>query len=356
MTKREVEVPRSLAVASALSWRFLVVVAATAVIVFALVTLRLIVLPAFVAILISTLLVPLARRLRAAGLPSLVATWLTFAGALGLIALIGFLVIPPVIDQVDEVGAQARKGLEDALAWLTEGPLNLTRAEVDGYVEKATSEFGASSGSFVSGAFRGVYVVAEIIAGILLTLVLTFFFVKDRRHIANGLLSLFPAARRDTIRRCALRSWEALSAYVRGTAIIGLVDAAAIGIALLVVGVPLVLPLVIITFLGAFFPLIGAVVAGAFAALVALVTTGVVPALIITGVTVVVQQVEGDVLQPLVLGKAVNLHPLVILLSLTAGAIVAGIAGAFLAVPLAAVVAAVRSCLREGSELVEVAP
>lgn len=339
--------PRALALAAALSWRFLSIVAATAVIVFALVTLRLIVLPVFVAVLISTLLVPVARRLTTAGAPPLLATWIVFAGALGLVALIGFLVAPPLVDQLDDVGSQARRGLEDALSWLTEGPLDLSRGEVDRYVEEAASQLQSSSGSLVSGAFRGVYLLAEIIAGILLTLVLTFFFVKDGERICNGLLSLFARASRDTIRMCGGRAWEALEAYVRGTAIVGVVNAAAIGVALIIVGVPLVLPLVLITFLGAFFPLIGAVVAGALGALVALVTTGVVPALIITAVTVVVQQVEGDVVQPLVLGKAVNLHPLVILLSLTGGAIVAGIAGAFLAVPLAAVVAAVSVCLRE---------
>jgi predicted PurR-regulated permease PerM len=142
------------------------------------------------------------------------------------------------------------------------------------------------------------------------------------------------------------RSWDALGAYIRGTAIVGLVDAVAIGGTMLVLGVPLVAPIAVITFFGAFFPLVGAVVAGVIAALVALVTTGFVPALILAAATIVVQQVEGDVLQPLVLGRAVHLHPLVILLSLTGGAIVAGIAGAFLAVPVAAVVSVAVAHLR----------
>ncbi len=133
------------------------------------------------------------------------------------------------------------------------------------------------------------------------------------------------------------RAWSTLSAYVRGTAIIALVDAVLIGLALALVGNPLWIPLGVLTFFGAFFPIVGAVVAGALAALVTLVTNGFTPALIITGVIVAIQQIEGDVLQPIVMGKAVRLHPVVILMALTAGGVLGGIPGAFVAVPVAAV-------------------
>ena len=347
--EREVEVPHFLAVAAAYSWRFLTVVAAAAVVVFALVTLRLIVIPVFVALLLSTLLVPIAGRLRRLGAPKLLAAWGAVLTGLGVLALIVFLIVPPVAEQMDDVGRDARRGLEDTLAWLTEGPLDLSRAEVDNYTDRITEQLRASSGSLVSGAFKGVYIIAELVAGLLLTLVLTFFFVKDGSRLADGLLALFAERRRNKVRDIASSSWTALGAYMRGTALVGVFDALAIGLALVIVGVPLAMPLAILTFLGAFFPLIGAVVAGTLATLVALVTTGVVPALVIAAVTIVVQQVEGDVLQPMVLGRAVQLHPLVILLSLTGGAIVAGIAGAFLAVPLAAVTSVAVSHLRNGS-------
>ncbi|HEX2058152.1 MAG TPA: AI-2E family transporter [Actinomycetota bacterium] len=340
------EVPRLLALTAAYSWRFLVVVAAALVFVYVFVTLRLIVIPIVVALLISTLLVPLAERLRRRGLPSLLATWIVFAGSIGVLAGLVSLVAPAIAGEVDNLGRDVKKGTEDVLAWLTEGPLDLSRADIDRYIDQAAEQLRERQSSIVSGAFRGAYVVAEVIVGILLTAVVTFFFLKDGTRIATALLEMFPERRHDDIRAVGQRSWETLTAYIRGTAVVGLVDAVAIGGTMLVLGVPLVAPIAVITFFAAFFPLVGAVVAGVIAALVALVTTGFVPALILAAATIVVQQVEGDVVQPIVLGRAVRLHPLVILLSLTAGGIVAGIAGAFLAVPVAAVAAVAVAHLR----------
>lgn len=340
------EVPRLFALAAAYAWRFLLIVAAAVVIVYVFVTLRLIVIPMVVALLISTLLVPLAERLRRLGLPSLLATWIVFAGSLGLVVGIVYLIAPAIADELDNLGRDVKRGSEDVLAWLAEGPLDLSRAEVDDYIDKAGEALRERQSSIVGGAVKGAYLLIEVVVGALLTMVLTFFFVKDGGRISKALLEMFPERRHDDLRKVSRRSWDALGAYIRGTAIVGLVDAVAIGGTMLVLGVPLVVPIGVITFFAAFFPLVGAVVAGVIAALVALVTTGFVPALILAGATIVVQQVEGDVLQPLVLGRAVHLHPLVILLSLTAGAIVAGIAGAFLAVPVAAVAAVVVAHLR----------
>ncbi|HEX2294277.1 MAG TPA: AI-2E family transporter [Actinomycetota bacterium] len=340
------EVPRLFALTAAYSWRFLVVLAAALVLVYVLVVLRLIFIPIVVALLISTLLVPLAERLRRRGLPSLVATWVVFAGSVGLFAGIVYLIAPAIAGELDNLGRDVRRGTEDVLAWLAEGPLELSRAEVEGYIDQVSDQLRERQSSIVSGALRGAYLLVEIVVGALLTGVLTFFFVKDGNRIATALLEMFPERRHDDIRTVGRRSWEALGAYIRGTAVVGLVDAVAIGGTMLVLGVPLVAPIAVITFFAAFFPLVGAVVAGVMAALVALVTTGFVPALVLAAATVVVQQVEGDVVQPLVLGRAVRLHPLVILLSLTAGAIVAGIAGAFLAVPIAAVAAVAVAHLR----------
>lgn len=340
------EVPRLFALTAAYSWRFLVTVAALTILVYVLVTLRLIVIPMFVALLLSTLLVPLAERLRKRGVPSLIAAWLVFAGAIGVLAGIVALIGPAIADELDNLGRDVKRGSEDVLAWLAEGPLEVSRADVDRYVDQFASALREQQSSIVSGAVKGAYVLVEVVVGILLTAVLTFFFVKDGSRISSALLDMFPKRRHEDIRTVGRQSWEALGAYIRGTALVGLVDAVAIGGTMLVLGVPLVGPIAVITFFAAFFPLVGAVVAGVIAALVALVTTGFVPALILAAATIVVQQVEGDVVQPLVLGRAVNLHPLVILLSLTAGAIVAGIAGAFLAVPAAAVAAVAVAHIR----------
>ena len=344
--RRHIEVPRGLATAAAYSWRLLIIGAAAVVLIYALVTLRLVVIPIFIALLISTLLVPVANALRRRGIPSLLATWLTMLLAIGVLAGIVYFIVPQVAGELETIRQEAKEGAEDVLTWLTEGPLDLSRAEIDRYIDEASAQLSEQRSSIISGAFKGAYVVAEAIAGFLLTLVLVFFFVKDGDRIGRTLLGFFGEERRDDIREVAGRAWTTLGAYIRGTAIVGVVDAVFIGAALLILGVPLVAPLAIITFFAAFFPLVGAVMAGILATLIALVTEGFVDAAIVAAVTVGVQQIEGDVLQPIVLGRAVKLHPLVILLSLTAGAIIAGIAGAFLAVPIAAVTTVVVSYMR----------
>ena len=353
--RQPLELPRSLVALSAYSWRFLTVVAAAAVLVYVLVTLRLIVLPVFIALLISTLLAPAAHALRRRGLPALLATWVVILTSFAVMGGGLYLIAPEVGDELDDLGRQVKAGTEDVLTWLAQGPLDVSRTEVDGYVDQLSEELANRRGSFVTGAVKGAYLLVEIVTGFLLTIVLVFFFVKDGDRIGSGLLGLFDERRRGDVREIGTRSWHALTMYIRGTAIVGLVDALAIGIALLVLGVPLVVPLALITFFGAFFPLVGAVTAGLLASLVALVTQGVAAAAILAIVTVIVQQVEGDVLQPLVLGRAIDLHPLVILLSLTTGAIVAGIAGAFLAVPVAAVaIIVIRQVRSKGSAPVDV--
>ena len=182
--------------------------------------------------------------------------------------------------------------------------------------------------------------------GLILCLFLTFFFVKDSERFTRWILDFAGARRADHLREIGRRSATAVSGYLRGQASVGLVDAVFIGIGLLIVGVPLVVPLAFLTFVAAFLPLVGAFVAGALAALVALVTKGFTAALIVIGITVLVQQLEGHLLAPLLLGRAVSLHPVVIILALATGAILGGIIGAFLAVPIAAVVTAVGTYLR----------
>ena len=180
-------------------------------------------------------------------------------------------------------------------------------------------------------------------------LVITFFFVKDGKQMWEWVTKHFDDSRRKDVREIGMRSWATLGAYIRGTALIALVDAVLIGIALIIVGVPLVVPLMLITFIGGFFPVVGAFTAGLVAVLVALASGGFFDALIIGAVITLIQQLEGDLLQPLILGRAVKLHPVVVLLSLTAGGILAGVAGAFLAVPTAAVAATIGNYLRNRS-------
>jgi putative heme transporter len=191
-----------------------------------------------------------------------------------------------------------------------------------------------------------VTLVGEVITGLILCLFLTFFFVKDSERFTRWILDFAGRERAPHLRELGRRSATAVSGYLRGQATVGAVDAVFIGIGLAIVGVPLVVPLAFLTFVAAFLPLVGAVVAGTLAALVALVTKGLTAALIVVGITLLVQQLEGHLLAPLLLGRAVALHPVVIILALAAGSILGGIIGAFLAVPIAAVVTAVGTYLR----------
>lgn len=296
--------------------------------------LRLVVVPILIALLLSSLLVPVADRLRTF-MPSALATLVAMVAGLGLLAGALLLVAPAVVDQIDAVGSSARDGLDEATRWLTEGPLDLSRDQIDRGVENVISgvrDSGAISGGVISGAA----LAGEIATGAVLLLIFVFFFVHDGRRIFVWAVSLFPERRREDVREIGDRIWEVISGYVRGVAVIALADALLIGLALVLIGVPLVVPLMVLTFLGAFVPLVGAFLAGGVAALVALVTGGVVDAILVVAAITVVQQVEGDLLYPLVVGKAISLHPVAILVALTAGTILAGVIGTLLAVPVAA--------------------
>ena len=202
---------------------------------------------------------------------------------------------------------------------------------------------GGVAGKLLTGAM----LVVQWAAAVILIAVLTFFFLKDGEQLRDWTVGLFAEQRRPVLRELFVRAWDALAAYVQGVFLVATMDAVLIGIALVLVGVPIALPLIVLTFIGAFFPVIGAFLAGGAAVLVALVSGGAVDAVIILVVIVIVQQLEGNVFYPVVVGKRLRLHPVAILLALTAGGVLAGVAGAFLAIPIAAVVSAVLDFTRE---------
>ena len=334
-----------LVVVAAYSGRLLVIGAATAVVVYALVKLRVVVLPVIVALFLSTLLAPPANRLVRQGWPRLVATLTVLVAGVAIIAGLFFLLAPQVTSEIGTLSSGLRAGSEQALNWLVDGPLNLTQSQVDRYIDQAAQQLQDSS-ALTSGVLAGAIKIGEVIAGLVLTVVLVFFFVKDGEAMFGWTTSRFREPTRTRLMEAGQRIWTTLGAYVRGTALVALVDGVLIAIALLLIGVNLVVPLAVLTFFGGFFPLVGAVVAGAVAALVALVTNGPLDALLVAGSITIIQQIEGDVLQPLVLARAVKLHPVVILLALTAGGVLAGIAGAFLAVPVTATATVIGSYIK----------
>lgn len=339
-------VPRPLVTAAAISWRSLVVAAAVLAAVYALVRLRLVVLPVIVALFVTTLLRPPAQWLWGRGVPRLAATFGVLLGSivlsLGLVALLG----PTVVDEFSGLGDDVRAGANEATRWITSGPLDVSQEQIDNAVSRAQDQLQANGGVITRSAVSGAVLVAELITGLLLAAVLVFFFIKDGERIWRWVVGLFPSGSRRDIEEMGSRAWTTLGGYLRGIAFVGVVDAVLIGIVLVVLGVPLVPALMLLTFLGAFFPVVGAFLAGLISVLVALASNGVVAALIVLAAIILIQQLEGDLVFPVVVGRALELHPVAILLALTAGGVLGGVVGAFLAVPLAAVVNSAASYLR----------
>jgi predicted PurR-regulated permease PerM len=335
------EVPRWLNKAAAMGWRLLIVGASLYFLFQVFGRLRLVVMPVLFALFLTTVLAPPANWLRKHRWPAGLATFAVFLLAACVLAGLGFWFVPKVVNQFGDVGKQADQGFKDVQRWLTHAPFHLKQADIDKYINEAKHQINQRQGQIAQGALTGVGLLVEIITTTLLTLVITFFFVKDGSDIGNWMVGLFAPERADEVKEIGRRSWEALGGYIRGTAINGVVNGTVMGITLAVIGVPLALPLAFLTFLGAFVPLVGAIVTGVLAALIALVTNGGVAALVVIGATILVHNLEGYIVGPFVLGRAVHLHPVAILLALTTGTIIAGILGAILAVPVLSIALAI---------------
>jgi predicted PurR-regulated permease PerM len=329
-------VPEWLDRAAAVSWRLLIVAAALLFVLLAISRVLVVVVPVIIALFLSTVLVPPAQWLRRRGWRPALATCAVFLLALLALAAVAALLTPIVAHDTSSLRSSTNGGIHRVQNWLVRGPFHLKRKDV----KKDFDNFGESVKSHAGGfAVRGATLVGELIAGTLLTLVLTFFFVKDGERFAASFLRLVPPGRKADARELGARTWATLSGYIRGTAVNGLVNGALMTLGLFIIGVPLAAPIGVLTFFGGFFPLVGAITVGALAALVALVAKGPVAALVVVGVTIVIHNVEGYLVGPFVLGRAVKLHPVAVLLALAVGGVLAGIVGAFVAVPTAAVIA-----------------
>lgn len=339
-------VPRGLAVASAVTLRVAIVAAGVVIVAMAAAKMILVVLPVIIAVLLTTLLTPPHRWLLAHGWRPAPAAFASVLTAVVVFFGLWALIIPGVVSQTDELFSSVQRGFSEAIGILE--PLGLGRADVNRAIDEAlaTIEGRAVADEVLTGAV----LLTKWAAGVVLIVVLCFFFLKDGERLSNWVLELFHEDRQPILHEVGVRSWSALSSYVQGVFLVASLDAVLIGIAIIAVGVPVALPLIVLTFVAAFFPIIGAFVAGAAAVLVALVANGPAAALVIFVVIVAVQQLEGNVFYPVVVGRKLRLHPVGILLALTAGGVVAGVAGAFLAVPIAAVTSAVLDFTRERRE------
>lgn len=331
-----VKVPILLAGAAAWSWRLLVIGAAATGIAFVLIQLYVVVVPVVLALFLAAVLEPLVARLRHHGWPPALAAAAVFFGTLAVLVLIIGWIGTNVAEELDDVGDRVERGVDEVREWLQGEPLNLSPERLDQLEDDLTGGIGSSGGR---GVVRQARNVTEALGGFVLLLFTLFFVMKDGFRMADWFKERIAPAQRDDAVELAGRARRVMRLYLVATALTGLIDGILIGIALLVLGVPLVLPLAVLTFMGGFFPLVGATLAGLVAALVALVDGGFGTALAVVGATILVQQIEGNLLQPLILERAVRLHPLVTVVAVGAGLLVGGLLGAFLSVPLVAIAA-----------------
>ncbi|GIF39047.1 AI-2E family transporter [Actinoplanes xinjiangensis] len=342
--------PSGVRTAGAWAWRFILFVVATYLFLRVVSLLSVVIIPVAVATLLAALLQPASAALVRWGVTRSLAAALVLVG--GLVVVFGGLglIVRTFISQLDDLSARVTEGIDEVQTWLSRGPLHLTDAQLSQYVDQARTALSANQGAVTSGAISTATTLGEVVAGFFLVLFTLFFFLRDGAKIWSFLCRLLPREAQVPMARAGHYSWHTLVSYVHATVLVAFVDAVGIGIGLAVLRVPLALPLAALVFLGAFIPVIGATLTGTVAVLVALVANGPVTAVTVLIIVIAVQQLEGHVLQPLIMGRAVALHPLAVILAIAGGIVVAGIVGGLIAVPLLAVLnTAIRYLVRHPS-------
>ncbi|TFC31703.1 AI-2E family transporter [Cryobacterium sp. TMT2-18-3] len=351
--------PAGIRLAAAWSWRLLALAGALAVFIFIVIQLRLIVIPLLVAVLVSALLVPfvgfLVRHRFPKALAVVIALINTFAILGGLVTLAVTQIAIGTVGLNDRLAAS----YDSLKAVLLASPLQLTEPELNAFLGQAWDAIQADSQVFVSGALSVGSSLGHLVTGFLLALFSLLFILIDGKGIWSWIVRLFPQGARAAIDGAGVAGWTTLGNFARVQILVASIDAIGIGVGAALLGVPLAIPIGVLVFLGSFIPIVGAVATGAVAVVIALIFNDWVVALLMLGVVLLVQQVEGHVLQPLIMGTAVKVHPLGVVLVVAAGALLAGIAGALFAVPIAAVLNVMISYINSGawrSEQVASAP
>ncbi|WP_327133390.1 AI-2E family transporter [Streptomyces sp. NBC_01343] len=339
-------VPWGMRVAAEVSWRLLLLAGMLWVVMKVISEVRLVVLAFAAALLVTALLQPFVVRLRRLGLPRGLATAVTAILGFVVIGLVGWFVVWQVMENLDDLSARVRDGINELKLWALDSPFHVTEKQINDIAKNLSETIGTNTEQITSAGLQGVTVLVEVLTGILLAMFSTLFLLYDGKRIWTWVQGLVPAAARPGVAGAGPRAWRTLTAYVRGTVLVALIDAIFIGLGIYFLKVPMAVPLAVFIFLFAFIPLVGAVISGALAVVVALVTQGPWTALMVLAVVLAVQQIEGHVLQPFILGRAVRVHPLAVVLSVAAGGMVAGIGGAVVAVPLVAVTNTVVVYLR----------
>jgi predicted PurR-regulated permease PerM len=317
------------------TWRVLLLALAAYLAVWFLDVMYFLVLPAFGALLATALSYPIVTFLRRRGLPRALATWLTVL--LAVLAVVGVVLFvttrasaeyPDLVDQVQHF-------INNVHVWLVEH-LHVKSTSFNNVQSTITDWLSHHRNAVASGALSGITTIGEAAAAFVLWLFMTFFFLYDGDHIWNWLVGLFPGSAHDRVRGAGAEAWDRLAGFVRGTFLIAVFHGVVIGVALAIMGVPLVAPLAVLVFLGSFLPIIGAFLFGGLAVIVTLVTNGWIYALILTAVLVLDNQIEAHLLQPFLVGRYVRLHPLAVAVAIAGGGLLEGIYGAILAVPVVA--------------------
>ena len=348
-TKINKDVPYGLTVAAAWSWRLVAVVVGAGVLAYLLGFVSLVVIPILVAALLATLLAPVYQAMRRVGVPAVMAALLCVlllvVVVVGLVVLAGQQIVQGFADLGDKLG----QAVEGAIAWLAGMGVEIPRS--GGGLEGLWRTLQENSTTVMNSAMTFGSTAVNVGAGLFIALFSLIFFLYDGDRIWRFLLLFVPKAHRATVGRAGRSGWHSLGSYVRVQIFVAFIDAVGIGLGALLLGVPLAIPLAVLVFLASFIPMIGATLTGAMAVLLALMSNGLVNALLMLGVVLLVQQIESNVLQPLVMGKAVALHPLAVFLAVAAGSTVLGLAGAVFAVPaLAFVNSFVRALIADPPE------
>jgi predicted PurR-regulated permease PerM len=321
---------------AAWAWRLLVILAAFVAVLWVLQRLEVIVVPVLLALMISALLVPAVDWLDRRGLPR--------GGAVAVVLLVGFAILGGILAFViiqfvyglPGLTEQVTRSIETTRRWLIEGPAHLRGEQIDNAGNAAIQALHNNQAKLTSGALSTAATITELVTAAVLALFTLIFLLYGGRNIWQYVTKLFPVDVRERVREAGHAGYGSLIGYVRATFLVALTDAAGVGTGLAIMGIPLALPLASLVFLGAFIPLVGAVIAGFLAVIVALLAKGIVYALITLGLLIVVNQLEAHLLQPLVMGRAVSIHPLAVVLAISTGGVLAGIVGALLAVPTVA--------------------
>ncbi|MQY13454.1 hypothetical protein SRB5_36020 [Streptomyces sp. RB5] len=331
-------IPWGMRVAAEAAWRLLVFAGVLYVLMRVVSTVSLVIIAFSAGLLVTALLQPTVERLQRLGLARGLATALTVLAGFVAIGLIGWFVTWQVMENADQLTDKVQHAIEDGRKWLAEGPFKVSKTQIDDIAGNLSDWLGENSAEVTSKGLEGVSYFIEFLSGAAIAAFTTIFLLYDGKRIWLWTLNFVPAPAREAVAGAGPRVWATLTGYVRGTVLVAFVDAVFIGLGLFLLDVPLAVPLGVLVFLFAFVPILGALVSGSVAVVIAFVTNGLFTALLALGVVLLVQQIEGHVLQPFILGRMVRVHPLAVVLAVAAGTLIAGIAGAVVAVPLIAVV------------------